>query len=79
MSSKQVANAALRMAITASRTEESSVKRSLGENGIKAVAVDFGGEFVSSVSKIVERAVVAAKPISPGAATATPSVTLISA
>lgn len=61
MSSKQVANAALRMAITASRTEESSVKRSLGENGIKAVAVDFGGEFVSSVSKIVERAVVAAK------------------
>ncbi|NLC06924.1 MAG: hut operon positive regulator HutP [Syntrophomonadaceae bacterium] len=61
MSSKQVANAALRMAITTSRTEESSVKRSLGENGIKAVAVDFGGEFVSSVSKIVERAVVAAK------------------
>ena len=61
MGSKQVANAAVRMALTNNRADESALKKTFGESGIRAVAVDYGGEFVSSVSKIVERAVVAAK------------------
>lgn len=60
--SKIVATAALRMALTSSRQEEGLLKKSLlEEQGVKAVAVDYGGEFISSVGKIVERAVVAAK------------------
>lgn len=61
MSSKTVASAAVQMALSASRAEEVNLKKSFADKGIKTVAVDFGGEFVSSVSKIVERAVVAAK------------------
>jgi hypothetical protein len=60
--SKEVASAAIRMALSSSRQEESQLKRELLEKvHIKAVAVDYGGEFVTSVGKIVERAVVAAK------------------
>ncbi len=60
--SKEVASAAIRMALSSSRQEESQLKRDLFEKAhIKAVAVDYGGEFVTSVGKIVERAVVAAK------------------
>jgi hypothetical protein len=60
--SKKVATAAIKMALTATRQEESILKKSLlEEQAIKAVAVDYGGEFISSVGKIVERAVVAAK------------------
>lgn len=60
--SKIVATAALKMALTSSRQEEMQLKRTLlEEQGVRAVAVDYGGEFISSVGKIVERAVVAAK------------------
>lgn len=60
--SKEVASAAIRMAITASRQEETVLKKDLLEKmHIRAVAVDYGGEFISSVGKIVERSVVAAK------------------
>lgn len=60
--SKVVATAAIKMAITASRQEESNLKRQLLEQSdVRAVAVDYGGEFISSVGKIVERSVVAAK------------------
>ncbi|MGI5911493.1 MAG: HutP family protein [Syntrophomonadaceae bacterium] len=60
--SKKVATAAIKMALTSSRQEEVEYKKALlEEQGIKAVAVDYGGEFISSVGKIVERAVVAAK------------------
>jgi hypothetical protein len=60
--SKMVATAAIKMALSLSRTEETVIKKSLFEEyGIKAVAVDYGGEFLTSVAKIVERAVVAAK------------------
>ena len=59
---KIVATAALKMAITASRHEEGLLKKELFEElGVKAVAVDYGGEFINSVGKIVERSVVAAK------------------
>lgn len=60
--SKVVATAALKMALTSSRQEETQLKKNLlEERGVRAVAVDYGGEFISSVGKIVERAVVAAK------------------
>lgn len=60
--SKVVATAAVKMAITSTRQEESDLKRQLFEqSGVRAVAVDYGGEFISSVGKIVERSVVAAK------------------
>lgn len=60
--SKLVATAAIKMTLTLSRQEESLLKKSLLEEmAIKAVAVDYGGEFITSAAKIVERAVVAAK------------------
>ncbi|MBP1761875.1 MAG: hypothetical protein H6Q64_1417 [Firmicutes bacterium] len=60
--SKLVATAAIKMTLTLSRQEEGLLKKSLMEEmAIKAVAVDYGGEFITSAAKIVERAVVAAK------------------
>lgn len=60
--SKIVATAAIKMALTASRQEESRLKKELMETlEVRAVAIDYGGEFINSVGKIVERAVVAAK------------------
>ncbi|MDD2621243.1 MAG: HutP family protein [Syntrophomonadaceae bacterium] len=60
--SKIVASAAIKMALSASRQEEVLMKKELLERwAVKAVAIDYGGEFISSVGKIVERAVVAAK------------------
>ncbi|SJZ54734.1 HutP family protein [Selenihalanaerobacter shriftii] len=59
-SSKEVASAAIKMALT-DRKEENELKREYAKEGLKVAAVDFGGEFTSSVKKIIERAVVAAK------------------
>jgi hypothetical protein len=60
--SKVVATSAIKMALSASRQEEAQLKKQLlEEHAVRAVAVDYGGEFISSVGKIVERAVVAAK------------------
>lgn len=59
--SRRVAAAAVRLALTETREEEAELKRYFGAQGIKGAAVDYGGEFVSSVNKIIERAVVAAK------------------
>lgn len=60
--SKIVASAAIKMAVTLSREEEIHLKKELlQECDVKAVAVDYGGEFIHSVGKIVERAVVASK------------------
>lgn len=56
-----VGRAALKLAITSSRTEEQAVKEDLAAQGIRSTAVDFGGEFIQSIVKIVERAVVAAQ------------------
>lgn len=56
-----VGRAALKLAITNSRTEEQAVKDELAVQGIRSTAVDFGGEFIQSIVKIVERAVVAAQ------------------
>jgi len=60
-SSIDIGRAALQIAITGSRAEENSIKETLQVKGIKATAVDFGGDFIPSIVKIVERAVVAAE------------------
>jgi hypothetical protein len=60
--SKIVATAAIRMALSTSRSDEGQLKKELMDKyGVMSVAVDYGGEFISSVGKIVERSVVAAK------------------
>ncbi|MDK2984645.1 MAG: hypothetical protein PWQ96_287 [Clostridia bacterium] len=59
--SKKVASCAIRMALTESREEETDLKLQFKKQGIKCAAVDYGGEFISSVTKIIERSVVAAK------------------
>ena len=60
-SSLEVGRAALKIAITESREEEQRVKEELSAKDIHSTAVDFGGEFIQSIVKIVERAVVAAE------------------
>lgn|SRR5690554_4760257 len=59
--SKRVATAALRMAMAENREEESQLKESYGRQGIHTVAVDYGGEYLTAIKRIVERAIVAAK------------------
>lgn len=59
--SKEVAVAAVKMAMSASREEEKTICESYAELGIKSAAIDYGGEFSLAVPKIIERAVVAAR------------------
>lgn len=59
--SKKIAAVAVQIALSETREEELDMKRRFLEMGIKSVGVDYGGEYISSVKKIVERAVVAAK------------------
>lgn len=59
--SKEIASAAIKIALTAQREEEKKYQADFLNEGIRTVAVDFGGEFITSVMKIVERAVVASK------------------
>ncbi|MCQ2482114.1 MAG: HutP family protein [Clostridia bacterium] len=59
--SKLTSTAVIRMVLTDTREEENKLKKELAQNAIKATAVDFGGDFVTSVSKIIERTIVAAQ------------------
>lgn len=60
--SSDVARAAIRLAISANMEEERAEKsRLLAEMDIRACGVDFGGDFLSSTIRIIERAIVAAK------------------
>jgi hypothetical protein len=59
--SKEVAKAALTMAMSSSREDEKGLKDQFREREIRAAAVDYGGEALSSMRTIIERAVVAAK------------------
>lgn len=61
MDSKAIARAAISLAMTGNREEEGALKAELTRQGVRSAAVDYGGEFVQSVMKIVERAVIAAK------------------
>lgn len=59
--SKEISRIAIQMALSKNREEEKSLKDEMLELNIHTAAVDYGGEFISSVTKIIERAVVAAK------------------
>ena len=59
--SKDVVKAAIMMSLTGDRGEERALKTQLAKSGIKTAAVDYGGEFINSIMKIVERAVVSSK------------------
>jgi len=58
--STKVAKIATKMAIC-NRNEEENLKRYYNEQGIKVTAVNIGGNINSSISKILESALVAAK------------------
>lgn len=59
--SKEISRVALYMALSQSRDDEKRLKDDMQRLGIHTAAVDYGGEFITSVTKIIERAVVAAK------------------
>ena len=59
--SKLAASTAIKIALTTSRQEERDLIETSRQQHVNAAAVDFGGEFIASVSKIIERAVIAAK------------------
>lgn len=61
MESRDVAQAAISIAMTSTREAEMDLKKIHLEQGIQSLAVDYGGEFFSSLQKVVERAVVASK------------------
>lgn len=61
MTSVDVGRAALAMAISEDRQEEQSLKQRFSSRGILVTAVDFGGEYLVSVKKIIERAIVASQ------------------
>lgn len=59
--SREIARIALLMSLTENRDEEKALKEEMLSQGILTAAVDYGGEFIPSITKIIERAVVAAK------------------
>ncbi|MPM74809.1 hypothetical protein SDC9_121798 [bioreactor metagenome] len=61
ITSIDVGRAALKISISETRQDEQQIREALLKRSINAVAVDFGGEFVPLVKKIIERAVVAAQ------------------
>jgi hypothetical protein len=61
LGSKEICKAAIKMALSDTRKEESELKNDFSQNGIKAVAIDFGSDFSGAVPKVLERAVVAAR------------------
>ena len=59
--SRDIAAAAIRIALTADRQDEKLLQAEFARSGIHTAAVDYGGEFINSVMKIIERAVVSSK------------------
>ncbi|MCL2811934.1 MAG: HutP family protein [Clostridia bacterium] len=59
--SRETARAALQIASSRNREEEKQIRAEWAALGVRVTAVDYGGDFVPSVMRIVERAVVAAK------------------
>lgn len=60
MESTDVAKVAIKMALS-TRSEEAELKQVFRNMDVKVCAVDFGGNLVNSIEKIIERALVAAK------------------
>ena len=61
MGSREVADAAIRVALSKDRDEEKRLHAMFAQEGVQTAGVDFGGEFITSITKMIERAVVAAK------------------
>ena len=61
IASIDVGRAALAAAVSKDRQEDQELRKKFGAEGILTVAVDFGGEYIPSVKKMIERAVVAAQ------------------
>lgn len=59
--SADVARAAVRMALSETRADENELKEKLAAQGIRSVAVNFGGKFMDILPKIFESAIVAAQ------------------
>jgi hypothetical protein len=59
--SKEVAKAAIRIALTATMDDEKRLKEKYKANDTLTCAVNFGGEYITSVMKIVESTVVASR------------------
>ncbi|MEG3070908.1 MAG: HutP family protein [Candidatus Syntrophopropionicum ammoniitolerans] len=59
--SRRTASVAIEMALTSSREQEREYKQRFAREGFRTAAVDYGGDFISSVNRIIERAVVASK------------------
>jgi len=59
--SKDIASAAIKIALTVDRHEEKLMQLEYSKLGIFTAAADYGGEFITSVMKIIERAVVSSK------------------
>ncbi|PWL52504.1 MAG: hut operon positive regulator HutP [Clostridiales bacterium] len=59
--SRDVAAAALRVALSAGVEDEQRVRAEIHARGMKTAAANFGGEFIPSINKIIERAIVAAR------------------
>ncbi len=59
--SKEVATCAIQMAMMPDRESEQKMKAECAQNDVLVAAVDFGGEFITSVNKLIERTVVAAR------------------
>ncbi|MDD4569294.1 MAG: HutP family protein [Tepidanaerobacteraceae bacterium] len=60
MESTDVAKIAIKMALS-TRTEEAELKQSYRNLKVRVCAVDFGGNLITSIEKIIERTLVAAK------------------
>ena len=56
-----VARAAIRLAVTPTRESEEKYIASLAEAGVKAAAVDIGGDITGSIHLIIERAMLASR------------------
>ena len=61
LNSREVVEAAIRVALTKDREEEKQLCAKYRQEDISAAGVDFGGEYITSITKIIERAIVAAK------------------
>lgn len=59
--SKDIASAAIKIALTSDRQEEKLMQAEFAKAGIFTAAVDYGGEYITSVMRIIERAVVSSK------------------
>jgi len=59
--SVDVARAAIRLAVTPTRDAEEKYIASLNEAGVKAAAVDIGGDITGSIHLIIERAIIASR------------------